>query len=473
MVPAIPLLPLALFTLQPVAADTPLRYPAAAVIRLIDTLSGKLDESHPGYYRYRSKSRVQQYTDSLKATITADSLTTLEIYRKVKPFVSAIGCLHTGLQLPPAYVSQLNSQPNLLPLQLLFDDRQATVTTNYSADSSLLPGAVITAINGKSIRDLLAVLLPAIPADGYNLTMKYKTLYHQFPSWYRSMIGPAGTFTLTLSDGRTVIIPAARFEELARPGFLEEPSPRETLSFTLKGKTAILTIRSFAASDVKRTGQHFRKYIDRVFLQLQQQGIRQLIVDLRGNTGGTDGNAVYFTRHFFGQPFRYWDRIEVTPTIAGQIKGFTRLFYRKPALREGTYRWKKSPVTREFDYYTLQQPARSVYNGKTYILTDGFCMSSCADVAAILSFHRKAVFIGEETGGGYQGNTSGMMPVVELPPVSLLLTVPLQQYYNAVDTTLHRGHGTPPDYAVPLTANAVINGIDQPIELALRLAGAM
>ncbi|SKA34112.1 Peptidase family S41 [Chitinophaga eiseniae] len=392
--PCQPLLSLALFTIQPVPADTPSRYPAATVIQLIDTLSKKLDESHPGYYRYRSKSTAQRYTDSLKATITADSLTTLEIYRKVKPFVYSIGCLHTGLQLPPAFVSQLDSHSNLLPLQLLFDDRQATITKNYSADSSLLPGTVVTAINGKSIQDLLAVLLPAIPADGYNQTMKYKALYHQFPTWYRSMIGPSSAFTLTLADGRAVSIPAARFGELARPGFLKVPVPEETLSFTLRGKTAILTIRSFATSDIKRTGQQFRKYIDRVFLQLQRQGIQQLIVDLRGNTGGTDGNAVYFTRHFFTQPFRYWDRIE------------------------------------------------------------------------------KAIFIGEETGGGYQGNTSGMMPVVALPPVSLLLTVPLQEYFNAVDTALQRGHGTPPDYVVLLTAAAVINGADQPMELALRLAGA-
>jgi hypothetical protein len=37
-------------------------------------------------------------------------------------------------------------------------------------------------------------------------------------------------------------------------------------------------------------------------------------------------------------------------------------------------------------------------------------MSLCADVAAILSFNKKAICIGQQTGGGYQGNNSGLMP---------------------------------------------------------------
>jgi len=43
-------------------------------------------------------------------------------------------------------------------------------------------------------------------------------------------------------------------------------------------------------------------------------------------------------------------------------------------------------------------------------------MSSCADVVAILSYNKKALFIGDETGGGYQGNNSGMTPETKVQP---------------------------------------------------------
>lgn len=66
-------------------------------------------------------------------------------------------------------------------------------------------------------------------------------------------------------------------------------------------------------------------------------------------------------------------------------------------------------------------------------------MSSCADVAAILSYNKKAIFIGQETGGGYQGNNSGMIPDSKMQPFNFTLSVPLQKYFNYVDTSKNIG----------------------------------
>ncbi|NSL87749.1 hypothetical protein ECE50_012950 [Chitinophaga sp. Mgbs1] len=356
-----------------------------------------------------------------------------------------------------------------MPLQLHIENEKAFVTANYSGSRELAPGTEITAINGKSMAAIIALLLPAIPSDGHNLTLKYRALDTQFPSWYRSMIAVTDSFTVSTGTQQTVTIPGAAFQTLARDGFLQEPSYRKTLDFRMTAQTGILTIHSFAATDIKKSGQHFRKFIDSVFLQLQQQKVQQLIVDLRDNTGGTDNNAVYFTRHFFDKPFRYWDRIEVTKDIARQIKGFARLFYRKPEKRDSSYLWKKSKITSEFNYYTMQFPAAHPFTGKTYVLINGFCMSSCADAAAILSCNKKAVLIGEETGGGYQGNNSGMMPSVRLKPTGLMLTVPLQQYFNAVDTGVHTARGVMPDYPVAVHTADILRQEDAAMTKAWQL----
>jgi C-terminal processing protease CtpA/Prc len=62
---------------------------------------------------------------------------------------------------------------------------------------------------------------------------------------------------------------------------------------------------SFAESGIKRSDQQFKKFVNAAFLQLRAQGIRNLIVDLRDNTGGTGSYAAYLTRYFFDRPFGY------------------------------------------------------------------------------------------------------------------------------------------------------------------------
>ena len=96
-------------------------------------------------------------------------------------------------------------------------------------------------------------------------------------------------------------------------------------------------------------------------------------------------------------------------------------------------------------------------------------MSSCADVAAILSYNKRAIFIGQETGGGYQGNTSGMIPSSKVQPFDFTLTVPLQKYFNAVDTSKNIGRGTMPDYAVNITINDILKGSDKELQTTIDL----
>jgi len=58
---------------------------------------------------------------------------------------------------------------------------------NFSSATSILAGDELLSINGQSIRKIISVLFSLIPSDGYNLTMKYRALYLQFPNWYRDI----------------------------------------------------------------------------------------------------------------------------------------------------------------------------------------------------------------------------------------------------------------------------------------------
>lgn len=447
------------------------KFSADTVKQTIDDVTKELSLKQPGFYRYTSKEEFDKYIDSVKLTIT-DSLTESESYLKFKAIISKIHCLHTGISLPENYIDSIHKLPVLFPFQLYFINNKVYVVKNYSDNKSLLPGDEIISINGQNINSIIEQLLPFIPSDGYDLTMKYRALYYQFPTWYRYIDQQENFVTVIKQNDilHTYKIKGSKFNDIAEEGFLKEPVRSKQLEFKIENNIGFLTIHSFGKTDIQKAKQEFKPFINDAFIQLKTNNIQNLIVDLRDNTGGSDPYAEYFTSYFFDKPFRYWDRIEVTEAVAKEIKGIAvTAFYKKPVKKDSVWLWQKGKHTDEFDFYEEQQPAKNNYKGNTYILINGFCMSSCADVAAVLSYNKKAIFIGEETGGGYQGNNSGMIPDTKVTPFNFILSVPLQEYFNYVDTSKNIGRGTIPDYAVYSSTENIIRGNDTQLDFTINL----
>jgi C-terminal processing protease CtpA/Prc len=430
-----------------------------------------ISEKHPGFHRYTSKERFDFLIDSTKHSIN-DSLTELEYYRKLKPLFAKIGCLHTGISLSKEYQDYLDKSQTLIPIEVFVDlkNNKVLISKNYSTNANIPIGCEITSINGVPISAIINQLLNSIPSDGYNQTEKNLLLNHRFPFWYQSVIDAPPIFNVEIKTNG--IAKTYKLNGVSKDIFpsLEslEKNYTKPLEFEIANGVGILKIHSFAKSSIKESNQNFNKFIKDVFQIIEKQNVKYLILDLRNNGGGTDGNAAFLASYFFDKPFRYWDKIEVTEAVAKEIKGINSLFYKKPKEVDGSYRWRKTWLTKEFDYYETQQPAKNNFSGKTYILTNGLCMSSCSDFVAILSHNDKAIIVGQETGGGYQGNTSGMMPEATIP-TGLQITVPLQKYTNAVDLTKYFGHGTKPDYELSLTFDDWINKKDIEMEFTIKL----
>ncbi|MEL6537361.1 MAG: S41 family peptidase [Bacteroidota bacterium] len=420
--------------------------------------------SHPGMYRYTGKTTFRRLIDSTVNSIT-DSLTTLAYYRKLKPLFAQIGCLHTSISLSESYEELLDESLQFIPIGIYINDKkQAFVSHNYGEGPPLPPRAEILSINGQPMAEILRVLYRAIPSDGYNETLKTQLLHYQFPHWYRSLISHDNSFVVELKEGgRTQRYTLAGVDAQAFPTMESlARSDEPQLDLRIAEGTGWLTIRSFAKSTIRSNGQNYDAFLRQSFRTLEEEQVKNLVIDLRNNTGGTDSHAVKLASYFFDEPFRYWQTVETTAQIAGQMKGLNLLFYRKPEREDSTYHWRgtRSWYSREFDFYQTQNPARNHrFGGKVYVLTNGFCMSSCSDVVAILSHNQKATVVGQETGGGYQGNTSGLMPETDIF-ANLVMTIPLQKYTNAVDLDMQFGRGTQPDYTVAPTLEDWITAHD-------------
>lgn len=446
------------------------KYPADSLRQFTSGLMDEISRKHPGFYRYTDKEKFRFLIDSTQQSIQ-DSLTQLQYYRKLKPLFAKIGCLHTGIELPEESKTYLNSN-NLIPLELFVEAKthKVLVSKNYSDNKNIQIGDEVVSINGTSISEVLKKLLNAIPSDGYNQTEKILLLNYRFPFWYQEIIDAPKVFKVVVrSEGNDQAVELNGVNKNVFPPLEQlEKNYNLPLEFEIKNGIAILKVHSFADTAIKKSGQNFKKFIREVFQTLQQQNIKDLIIDVRNNTGGTDDNAALLASFFFDKTFRYWDKIEVTEAVAKEIKGVNKMFYKKPEENNGLYLWKKSWITKEFDYYEPQEPAKMNFKGNSYLLTNGLCLSSCADFTAVISYNKKAVVIGQETGGGYQGNTSGMLSRATIP-TGLVITIPLQKYTNAVNLNKKIGRGTIPDHETATTFENWINKQDVELDYAIEL----
>src|SRR5207253_8434139 len=124
---------------------------------------------------------------------------------------------------------------------------------------------------------------------------------------------------------------------------------------------------------------------------------------------------------------------------------YTTLFRSLERQPSGKYRMVKHPN------WGLQQPSQPAFTGKVYILINGNSFSTTSEFLSHAHAHKRATFIGEESGGGYYGNTSGPGAFLTLPNTRLQAYVPLMTYYMAVRDYKAASHGVVPDYPVPYT----------------------
>lgn len=449
------------------------KFPADSIKSWTHDILSEASSAHPGMYRYTEKSEFDSLIKSMLLTVN-DSLTTIEFYRKLKPLFAQIGCLHTSVTLSKEAKEYYQKVLKFIPIEVFInDDRQVFVTKNHDEENKITLGSEILSINNQPTSEIMDVLYHAVPSDGYNQTLKALMLNHRFAFWYQSMISTTDSFSIevrTANQTRTYNLPGVTEEVFPSFESVEHANEKQ-LRFELEGDIGLLTVHSFAKSVIKKNGQNFDKFIQQAFKTLNEKEVKNLVIDLRNNTGGTDGNAAFLTSYFFDKPFKYWQHpVEMTEDMAEQFKIWYRIFYKMPKKVDSTYYWKGANgwLTKEFNYYKVQKPAKHNYKGTVYLITNGACMSSCADVVAILSHNNKAKVVGQETGGGYQGNTSGMMPTTKIP-ANLEMTIPLQKYTNAVDPKKNIGRGTIPDFMTTPSLQSRMKKRDVEMELVNEL----
>jgi len=127
-------------------------------------------------------------------------------------------------------------------------------------------------------------------------------------------------------------------------------------------------------------------------------------------------------------------------------------------------------ILRKSSVLPTEKPKSEIYRGKLYILTSGRTFSGGSEFASIAKDQSDAKFIGQETGGGFYGQTSGSYVHQFLPNTDIHIRIPLLKFVTTFTShDIPLGRGVIPDYKVEQTFDEYNSGIDAQLEYTFNL----
>ena len=424
--------------------DTATKFTPASLRQDFSVLRDSLEQLHPGLYRYQSKKEMDAVFDDCYRQLD-HPMTDVQYFAVISYLVSHVKDGHTSTHLPNAVTKQLISGARLFPVKLRFIGDQAFVP----CDTRLFPaGTEILAINNEPVKRIRKKLFDYLPSDGNIQSGKYYEMNDgdsPFFFEYYLVYGSQPNFSVgyRTADGKraTIKLEACLFRDVA--GLTKPVVPDKYLRFENKGNgVAVLTVSTFLNDFLRNKQEDFAVFMQNAFMQVTASHISNLIIDLRGNAGGNDENGALLYSYLTDQPFRY---------------------------QAGAVVINKSIEKQQHPLSAVQQPQKNNYDGKVIFLTNGKSFSATSEFCAVARSHQRGIFVGEETGGGYDGDVSGFRTTVILPNTKINVNIPETEFSMAVQKAKHKGRGILPDHVVvPAIAN-YLNHRDVQMEYAQAL----
>jgi peptidase S41-like protein len=436
-----------------------------------------LEESQSGLYRYSKKPDLNRIFGEAEKSID-HPMDFYGFYRMMMPTIATIKCGHTTIDLPADIREELERQQRL-PFDIKVLDSKAYVFRDYM-NGGALAGKEIESINGLPVARILSTMHAAVSKDGDIQSSRQREISNTFGENLITLLGLKAPYELVLKDPRnnnpeTVQIAGLRHAELVKLSKMLYPKDQPgkdfaDLKFLDDGQIANMTYSEFGTNVDE--GAAFMK---RAFETIHSKGSRALILDVRENSGGEGELGELLFSYFVSTPFHYYDDI-----IVNKWQGsfpFTAKYtdpHRDLQIPEGVAELRsdgRSHMTLTGEpLLGLQQPRKPTFTGRLYVLINGGSFSTTAEFLSVLDSHHRATFIGEESGGGYYGNTSGSAARIVLPNTKLVVYIPAMDGYLAVSGDHEAARGVIPDFPVKHTITDLVAGVDRDFELAVGLA---
>ena len=457
------------------------KYPAETLQKDYSLLRKILEADHPSLYWYTPKEEMDGYFNKYYADII-DSMTEQEFaWHILSPLIQKIHCGHTSVSMSKAYTRWVKGKSiPAFPLYMkIWNDTMAvTANLNYKKDSIFKRGILITSINGIPNHLMIKYFMDFLPEDGYAENVNYIRMSANFPYFHRNILGLSKNYTVTYLDSagkeQKTIIPlfipskdSLSKDSIIRKEKLHAPKEKKILEdrsmiIDSGGSFATMTVNTFTGG---RLGGFFRQS----FKELKEKKVDNLILDLRSNGGGRVEMSTLLTKYISRRRFKVADTLftpvrglgPYTKYVRGRFLNNIEMLFVSRKMKDGNYHF------RYFENH-LFHLKKNRFRGKVYVLINGPTFSASALFCNALKGQGGIKLVGEETGGGWYGNSGIMIPDITLPHTKLRVRLPIFRLVQYQHPSV-KGTGIPPDIYIPTNYDALIKGRDQKMEVVRKL----
>ena len=383
----------------------------------LDQLGQKLLAIHPYPFKFISKEQFWKNIETKKSLIT-EHTTYAEFAWHCNAIIASLGCSHTTSSTMQNAYHEFGIVPleKTFPLQVRLIDGKLFVVNPMNNTNKIKIKDEISSINGIETPKLISDIFQHISAQANSETFRRQKFNTSFALMIPYTLGLPKTFEVQLKGSNESIMlkkPVNFASEWYDQAAINCPN---NLCFDIVDKnTAILTISTFNYYDWNNEHLVFNAFIDKSIQELHNKKIKNLIIDVRYNGGGSQYPSIYLLQHLVDKAFIYYSKSE--------FEGKTETFY-----GEGVF-----------------QPNLNRFKGKVYFLIDGNGTSTTGHFMSLVKSLNLGTIIGEELGSN-QFCTAGQT-LCRLKHTKLVVSIANNVHISSA-TNLPDDIGIRPDFYV-------------------------
>ena len=455
------------------------------LLRDLEILYQSLDKYHSGMYWYTSKDSVYLAFQKAKTHINRD-LNVLEFHKLIAPLVALSREDHTNISLSKEVKNLMNKEITFLPLRVVFLGEKMFCLKNGSTQNIPIDGLEIELINEKNPKELVTELGSLFASDGYIKTVKFNDLNgFSFSKYLYYYYGLTDNYAIKFKNQPEIItLKSLKIDEInenfkQRYTDKNSISEREDLELVLiKDTTAYLGIHSFANSIIKKNkiNKNLKSFLKQSFAIIKKNKITTLIIDVSNNGGGNEGNeGLLFS--YLGNNYQKYTKVRaktqkvildngVDKPIKIKTFGFFERVFMNKKMKDGSYERRKNIG---FGLMAYKKEPKNKFKGNIFVIISPVTYSGASEFSNMMYSNSLATFVGQETGGGYYGNTSGYSKNLVLPHSKITVEIPALQFVMNVKPLLPFGSGVIPNYEVIKTFDQHVKGENTSLNYILKL----
>ena len=336
----------------------------------LDQLGQKLSTVHSHPFKFISKENFFKNIEAKKLLIT-ENTTYAEFAWHCNAIIASIGCSHTTSSTMQNDYHEFGIVPleKTFPLRVRFIEGKLFVVDPMNNADQVKVKDEILSINGVETPKLIADIFVHIAAQANIQTYKRQKFNTHFALMIPYAVGFPETFKVQIKGSNDSITLKSAENFASELNDLSLNTCSDNLCFEIiDTNTAVLTIASFNYYDWNDQHLVFNAFIDKSFQKMHQKKIKNLIIDVRYNGGGSQYPSIYLLQHLFDTSFTYYSKAE--------FEGKTQNLYGEEV------------------FY----PHKNRFKGNVYFLIDGKGNSTTGHFMSLVKAHNLGTIIGEELG---------------------------------------------------------------------------